>query len=170
MVLREVVLTDRVTTAEFVERVRVAWNDCINLVACITVERASESGFHKDWSLTDVMAHITWYEKQMVGVLEARRFVGSDLWELSTDERNEIIRKENAGRNHADVLDDARRTHERMMELLEGLPDEELYDPSAFPGMPEEWTPAQVFEGNMFDHYEGHAELVREYLANRHRS
>ncbi len=163
-------MRDRMTLFAFLARVRAAWGDWYNLIACLTDERAAEHGYHKDWTLTDVIAHVTWYEKQMVGVLEARRFAGSDLWELPTDERNEIIREENAGRRHAEVLDDARRTHERMVELLEGLTDEELYDPAAFPGMPEEWTPAQVFEGNMFDHYEGHAELVREYLAKRNRA
>jgi hypothetical protein len=160
-------MNDRMTLLAFVARVQGAWNDWYGLVACLTLERAAERGYHKDWTLTDVIAHVTWYEKQMIGILEARRFAGSDLWELTTDERNEVIREENSGRKHADVLEDARRTHERMVALLEGLTDEELYDPAAFPGMPEEWTPAQVFEGNMFDHYEGHAELVRAYLAER---
>ncbi len=160
-------MPDEMELDAFVARVRSAWEDWYGLVACVTDTRAAERGYHKNWTLTDVIAHVTWYEKQMIGVLEARRFVGSDLWELATDERNEIIREKNARRTHAEVLDDARLTHVRMMELLEALTDEELYDPAAFPGMPEEWTPAQVFEGNMFDHYEGHAELVREYLANR---
>ncbi len=162
-------MSDRMTTKEFVARVRSAWDDWYGLVACLTDERAAERGYHKDWTLTEVIAHVTWYEKQMIGILEPRRFVGSDLWELPTDERNEIIRNENAGRNHAEVLADARGTHQRMVELLEGLTDDELYDPAAFPGMPEEWTPALVLEGNTFDHYEGHAELVREHLAARHK-
>jgi hypothetical protein len=160
-------MTDRMTAAEFVERVRGSWDDWYGLVACITAGRASDHGFHKDWTLTDVIAHIGWYENQMIDLLEARRFVGSKLWELPTDERNEIIRKENADRDHAEVLREARRTHDRMVELLDVMSDEEFYDPGAFPGMPEEWTPAQVFEGSTFEHYEGHAELVREYLAKR---
>ncbi len=160
-------MTDRMTAAEFLARVRSSWDDWYGLIACITNERAAEKGYHKDWTLTDVIAHIGWFEKQMIDLLEARRFVGSELWELPTDERNEIIRAENAGRGHAEVLRDARRTHDRMVELLEVISDDELYDPGAFPGMPEEWTPAQVFEGNMFEHYDGHAKLVREYLAKR---
>jgi hypothetical protein len=160
-------MTGRMTSKEFAARVRSSWDDWYGLVACITTERAAKSGFHKDWTLTEVIAHITWYEKQMVELLEARRFVGSDLWRLPTDERNEIIRRENAGRDHASVLRDARLTHARMVELLENLTDEELHDPAAFPGMPAEWTPAQVFEGNTFDHYEGHSELVREFMARQ---
>jgi len=160
-------VSDRMTVAEFVARVRSSWNDFYGLVACVTSERAAERGYHKDWTLTDVIAHITWYEKQMIEILETRRFAGSELWQLATDERNEIIRQENAGREHSDVLKDARRTHRRMEQLLEGVTDDELHDPAAFPGMPEEWTPAQILEGNTFHHYEGHAELVREYLAKR---
>lgn len=163
-------MSDRMTAAEFVARVTSSWDSWYGRVACITNERAAEKGYHKDWTLTEVIAHISWYEKQMIDLLEARRFVGSELWRLPTDERNEIIRAENARREHAEVLRDARRTHDRMVELLETVTDAELYDPGAFPGMPGEWTPAQVFEGNMFEHYDGHAELVTEYLERRKKS
>lgn len=162
-------MADRLSAAEFLERVRSSWDDWYQLVACITVERASETGFHKDWTLTDVMAHIMWYEREMIGLLEARRFTGSDLWELPTDERNEVIRAETAGRAHPEILDEMRSTHARLDALLAEVTDDELYDPGAFPGMPPDWMLALILEGNTFDHYEGHAELVREHLARRNR-
>jgi len=163
-------MSEPTTVEEFVNRVERSWKAWLDTVACVTRERAAESGFHKDWTLTDVIAHVTWYEKQMIGLLEAQRFVGSELWELPTDERNEIIREENAGRDHTEVLADAKNTHARMIGLLSQLGDEQLNDPAAFPGMPPDWTPALVFEGNMHEHYDGHAELVREYLARRRES
>ncbi len=63
-------MNDRMTLFAFVARVRSAWDDWYGLVACLTLERAAERGYHKDWTLTDVIAHITWYEKQMIGILE----------------------------------------------------------------------------------------------------
>ncbi len=162
-------MEEKPTVEQFIERVERSWREWFDLVSCITTDRASEPGYHRDWTLTDVIAHVTWYEKQMVGLLEARRFEGSELWELPTDERNEIIRAGNAGREHRQVLRDAKLTHERLVRLIGALPDEALHDPSAFPGMPSDWTPAQVLEGNTFHHYDGHAELVRDHLAGGRR-
>jgi epoxyqueuosine reductase QueG len=108
--------------------------------------------------------HISWYEQQMIGILESRRFEGSQLWELPTDERNAIVYGENRDRALDDVLDDATRVHARMMELLGGLTDDELNDAASFPGMPAEWVPWDVIASNTCEHYDGHAENMEAWL------
>ena len=45
-------------------------------------------GFCGDWSARDVVAHIGWYEQEMVNILRARAFVSSPLWGLPADARN----------------------------------------------------------------------------------
>ena len=50
------------------------------------------------WSVKDLVAHITWSEREMVGVLAARALAGSDLWSLTNDERNEIVYQQNRDR------------------------------------------------------------------------
>ena len=56
------------------------------------------------WSVKDLVAHITWSESEMVGVLAGRALVGSDLWSLTNDERNEIVYQQNRDRPLDEVL------------------------------------------------------------------
>ena len=152
----------RVEKAAFVERVRGAWNDWEELVSGVPRGEMERPGFYGERTLKDVIAHISWYERQMVGILEARRFEGSPLWENSLEERNAVIHEENKDRDLEDVLSDARRIHGRLLDLLEELSDDDLNDAAAFPGMPPEWAPWDVIASNTYERYEGHAESVRE--------
>ena len=157
-------MSKRVRKQEFVRRVRESWKRWEREVARCSVERLEVPGFDGERSLRDIIMHIAWYEHQMVGILESRRFEGSPLWELPTDERNAIVYGENRDRALDDVLGDATAVHARMMELLEGLTDDELNDPALFPGMPAEWAPWDVMASNTCEHYDGHAENMEAWL------
>jgi epoxyqueuosine reductase QueG len=159
-----VALSERVTKNEFVRRVRESWATWEELVGRCPADRFEEPGFYEGRSLRDIIMHIAWYERQMIGILEARAFEGSPLWELPTDERNEIVYRENEGRPLDDVLSEGTAVHARLVELLDGLADDELNDPRAFPGMPPEWVPWDVIASNTYEHYDGHAEGMESWL------
>jgi ferredoxin len=152
------------TKDEFVRRVRESWSRWEGLVDRCPASCLEEAGFYEGRSLRDIIMHIAWYERQMVGILEARAFEGSPLWELSTDERNAIVYSENERRTLEDVLSDSTAVHARLVELLDGLTDHELNDPAAFPGMPSEWAPWDVIASNTYEHYDGHAENTEAWL------
>ncbi|MFH1689779.1 MAG: ClbS/DfsB family four-helix bundle protein [Candidatus Eisenbacteria bacterium] len=157
-------MSERVEKREFVRRVRESWESWERQVARCPVGRMELPGFYRERSLRDVIMHITWYERQMVGILESRSFEGSPLWELPTDERNGIIYGENENRALDDVRGESTRVHARMMELMDGLADDELNDPASFPGMPAEWAPWDVIASNTYEHYDGHAESMETWL------
>jgi uncharacterized damage-inducible protein DinB len=45
-------------------------------------------------SLRDVLYHVAWYEREMVGMIKLRVLHGSPWWNLSMDERNANITQE----------------------------------------------------------------------------
>ena len=45
--------------------------------------------------MKDILSHITWFEREMVDMLQTRTLKGSKLWELPQDERNRIIYEQN---------------------------------------------------------------------------
>ncbi|MFH1864602.1 MAG: ClbS/DfsB family four-helix bundle protein [Candidatus Eisenbacteria bacterium] len=157
-------MSERVEKREFLRRIRESWANWERQVARCPVGRMELPGFYGERSLRDVIMHIAWYEGQMVGIVESRSFDGSPLWELTTDERNAIVYRENEDRALDDVLDESGRVHERMTALLDGLTDDELNDPASFPGMPLEWAPWDVIASNTCEHYDGHAESVDAWL------
>ncbi len=159
-------MSERAEKREFVGRVRESWANWEREIARCPRARMESPGFHEERSLRDVIMHIAWYERQMITLLETRSFAGSPLWELRTEERNAIIYAENADRALDDVLDESRRVHARMMELLDGLSDRELNDAASFPGMPAEWAPWDVIASNTCEHYDGHAESMDAWVGS----
>ncbi len=152
------------TRSQFLDRIRTGWEDWQALLSEVGEARMTEPGIGQ-WSVKDIIAHVTWGEREMVGVLRARALVGSDLWNASQDERNDAVCRQNRDCPLADVLAESTRVHEELMALLEALPDDaSLNDASRYAEMPPQWRPWQVFAGNTFEHYPDHAAHVRAWL------
>ena len=150
--------------AEFLEKIkteRTAWE---LQLARVPPEKMIAPGVAGKWSVKDLVAHITWSERDMVGLLEARALVGSDLWSLTNEERNEIVCQQNADRPLDEVLSDSKAVYARLLELVTGMSDMELNDPGQFAGMPADWLPWRVIAGNTYIHYREHAKNLEDWL------
>jgi uncharacterized damage-inducible protein DinB len=117
-----------------------------------------------EWSVKDILAHIAWYEREMAGAIEKHALVGSELWQLPPDQRNDVIFKENKDRPLNEIRDESRQVHDRLMQSLESLTEEDLHDAGRFLGMPAEWKPWQVIATNTFEHYQHHTAQVDYWL------
>jgi len=142
---------------------RAAWQAAVNQ---IPLEDWEQAGFCGDWSLKDVIAHIAWYEREMIHLLETRRFEGSELWELPTDERNAQIYLLKKDQPLTQVLASAIMTYKQLLPLLEQISAAELLDPAAFAGMPPEWTPRQILAGSTHLHYDEHRQQAEAWAKN----
>jgi hypothetical protein len=153
------------TRAEFLDKFRSGWADWQALLAQAGEARIVQPGVQGEWSLKDIVAHITWGEREMVGVLRTHALAGSDLWNVSQQERNDAVYHENRERSLDDVLAESARVHAVLTALLEALGDDaDLNDAGRYAQMPPQWQPWQVFAGNTFDHYSEHAPDVRAWL------
>lgn len=108
------------------------------------------------WSVKDVVAHLTWSEREMVGVLRQRAMVGSELWRLPQDERNAAVYAENRDRPLDETLAEARRVFTELRAEIARLSDAEMADPALIAGMPDGLAPWQLLAGNTWRHYEEH--------------
>ncbi len=154
------------TRAELLERVRSTWEDWSTLIAGV-VDGRMETVVEEDGrTLKDIVAHVSWFEKELVELLRTRRLEGSELWKLSRADRNDAITEMNSERAAEDVLRDATATHAELERQLATLEDEDLNDPSRFENMPQDWIPWRIIAENTFEHYEAHAEDVRRRLGH----
>jgi Mycothiol maleylpyruvate isomerase N-terminal domain len=135
------------------------------LLAQATEAQMTEPGVAGEWSINDIVAHVTWGERELVGWLQARALVGSDLWELSEDERNAAVFAENRHRPLRDVLVEAQHVHPQLVAALRSLDDEDFTDARRFREMPADWVPWQVAAGNSFKHYRDHTPSISAWLA-----
>ena len=123
-----------------------------------------QPGVVGEWSIKDLVAHITWHEREMVGVLKARALVGSDLWDLPQHKRNAIIFEENHHRPLREVFAESQDVHQELVEELLKLSDEDLNDPGRFADMPADWIPWDLIAGNTYIHYQDHLKDLHEWF------
>ncbi len=151
----------------FLDKLHAARREWEAVLALIPEERMAEPGLAGGWSVKDMIAHVTWSEREMVGVIRERALVGSPYWELGQDERNALVYEENRDRPLAEVLAEARAVWEELLPGLEALTDEDLNDPARFRGLSETAPgvpPWQIFAGSTFRHYDDHTADLMAWL------
>lgn len=144
---------DKPTFLEKLRTSRARWEAALARLDQSQMETPGKAG---PWSVKDIIAHLTWFEREMVGLLNARALVGSALWNLPQDERNAAIYAENRHRPLYQVLAEAPKVYRQMLAGVEGLSDEELNDPKRFINMPEDWVPWEILAQNSYEHYDAH--------------
>ncbi len=152
------------TVSELLALVEETFESWMHLLESVPGDKFEQSGVSGDWSLKDIIAHITWHEEQMVEVIEARALVGSEWWELPTPDRNARIYEEYKSTPLQDVLDDARATHQQLVHWIGTLTDEDLNGSASFEGMPPDWLLGEILAQNAFLHYGDHAAAVSRWL------
>jgi uncharacterized damage-inducible protein DinB len=141
---------------------RAAWEA---LLAQIDEEQMQKPGAAGKWSVKDVIAHVAWCESEIVPVLRTHVLAGSDFWNLSDDEGNELTYQQNKDRPLHDIVNEEQQAYTALLEVVQQIRDEELNDPHCFKNMPQEWRPWQLIAGNSFKHYEDHMPSLRDWLA-----
>jgi uncharacterized protein (TIGR03083 family) len=141
---------------DFIDRIRASRSELDEVVRSIDPRLMTAPGACGDWSVKDVLAHITWHEQEMFNVVLNRALVGSDLWNVSLELRNQTIYEENRDRDLKDVLEDYRVVFESLMEVMGSLTDEDLLEASHFAEMPSNWKPWEVIASNTYEHYDDH--------------
>ena len=149
---------------EWVTSARAGWDE---ILARLQPADMEQSGVVGEWSIKDLIAHITWSENEMVGMLKERTLVGSELWDLSQDERNQVVYLQNKERPFDEVLSEARQIYTQLLQQLEGLQDAELHEPACFRGMPSDWQPWRIIAGNTYLHYQEHTMDLQSWLSGK---
>ena len=141
---------------------REAWEA---LLARVKKEEMTEPDLPGGWSVKDVIAHVTWHEREMSKLLETRALVGSDWWELPMDERNELIYEQYKDQPLEEVLKSAELDYPHFLTAFEPISDEALNDPARFEHMPPDWVPWKIIADNTYEHYRAHMPAIEEWLA-----
>ncbi|CAN5408673.1 hypothetical protein BH09CHL1_BH09CHL1_16210 [soil metagenome] len=119
-------------------------------------------------TIKDLIAHIAWYEAQLMSLLLTRDFSqGSGLWFVEPDERNAAIYAERAHWTRERVVQEEQELFEALRPLLAELDEVDLNEPSQFVGMPDDLVPWEVIAGNTFGHYDEHLPDLEDWLDRR---
>lgn len=158
---------DSLTVAQLLELIEETFDSFMQLIESSPGDRLEEAGVSGNWSLKDIIAHISWYETQMVEILESRAMIGSEWWQLPIHERNAKIYEENRNARLEDVLADAAATHQQLVHWIQTLSDAELNETGHFEAMPEDWIFGDILAQNTYLHYGDHAASVAKWLTDQ---
>lgn len=134
--------------------------------------RMDQPGVNGDWSMKDIVAHLTGWNRSLVARLQAAGRSAPEPppdWpaHLQTeDEINAWIYESNRERPVREVLDESRQVLQRLLALVEGLPDDVRIEDikTRFHLV---WVGDERFHvGEFFDHFhDDHEPDVRAWLA-----
>ena len=144
-----------------IESARRGWDD---LLAQVPDDLALMPGAEGELSAKDLVAHVTWYEREVVRMLSTRTMDVSGLWALGPDERNAAIHQEVRGMTLEDVRAESARVYAALIEQLHLLPGEAYSEAFTFTDMPPDWVPWKLIAGNTIWHYPDHTGAIRRLL------
>lgn len=139
---------------DLAQRGREAHEQLEALLDTLSDEQLIQPGVTDDWSVKDHLAHLTWWGRRVITVLngEADPLDAMPGGEKSEDEINALVYAANRDRAFADVRSDFEATHRDMQQLIATLPGETL-------AQKEGWI-----SGNSDYHYNEHLGMFRAWL------
>jgi hypothetical protein len=154
-----------------IERERLIWEQ---LLRAVGEDRMEQPGATGEWSFKDVVAHLNGWRTRTLARLEAARTGAEPApppWPAGLNEDSEAglaqinawIERAGQERSLQAVLDESRRSFDRMRDAVLALSDTELTDPDRYPWMGGE--PVGAVVGSSFSHlHEEHEPALSAWL------
>jgi hypothetical protein len=171
----------RHTKAELLEKLAATYGDLDSLVASLAEERLTAPGGPDGWSVKDHLTHLSAWHRSLIALLEGKdrtAALGLDIEtaraaqaEEGFDPINDLIYRAGKDRTLAEVRRDFDATRGRVMDMIGGMTDDDLYRPYSHyqPNDPPH-NPNPVIgwiAGNTFGHVEEHMQWIRELLGSK---
>ncbi len=150
--------------SDLIRRIETARREWDELIGRVDDNLAQRPGAEGELSVKDLVAHVTWYEREVVRMLSTRTMDVSGLWALDPDERNAAIFEHVRGMSLGDVRAESVRVYSALIEQLELLPEEAYSDAARFANMPANWVPWKLIAGNTIWHYPDHIGAIHRLL------
>jgi uncharacterized protein (TIGR03083 family) len=161
-------MSETLSKATLLENLRSDHADMEAILGGLTEEQMNRPGVIGSWSIKDLIAHLTYWERRAAFLLEAAvdgYREEADIWKTgSVDDQNGRNFHNNTARPPADVLADWRSVMRTLVALIERLPEDRLasdFNP--------DWLAGQALsiqlENETYGHIEEHWPDVQNGLA-----
>ncbi|GLV58889.1 hypothetical protein KDH_57170 [Dictyobacter sp. S3.2.2.5] len=161
-------MTEHASKTELLQRMQTGYEQFTALLAPLSEQQLCTPGVNGKWSIKDNIAHLSTWQKYLVGVLTAiynkEQTFPTTTPGMSEDEENELYYQKNKDRSAADILNEFTTTYQQTRAAVEQLSEEQLNMPL------EQWKGNPVWPniaGNTFEHFEEHGQNIQKWLASR---
>ncbi|HEX6819538.1 MAG TPA: ClbS/DfsB family four-helix bundle protein [Ktedonobacterales bacterium] len=155
--------------AELLSNLRAEHEALIQTLGTLTEAQLTQRGVHgeglEDWSVKDILSHITWWEQSIFGWLGREQAVPRGALpasNLSEDEANSFIFEQTRALSPSDVLANFERSYTALHQAIEAASEEQLA--RGRPSDPDGSPLLEIIPGNSYDHYHVHNDAIRAWL------
>ncbi len=143
---------------QLLRKLDIAWMALIDSFAGLTEARMTQPGVTADWSVKDILGHVTAWEeealKHLPHILEGKRPPKyADLYG-GIDAFNALKTTENRERSLAEVLTRFEQVHARLVAYIEIAPDEQIATETRF---------RRRIRLDTYSHYPIHTQAIRQW-------
>lgn len=150
------------TGRQLLQRLDKAFEDFRASYAGLSEAELLESGVTKAWSVRDIIAHVTWWEEEALKhlplVLAGRRPPRYSVTYGGIDAFNALMTARKEGLSLSDVFREQAETHQRLVDYLQRIPEEQFASETRF---------RHRLRLDTYSHYPKHAEAIRRWRTQK---
>lgn len=143
---------------QFLDRLEKQWAALKGSYAGLSAAQMEQGGVAGDWSVKDILAHVTTWEEESLEHLPTIAAGGTpprySVTHGGIDAFNDKKTAEGRRRSLAEVLEQLDTVHRRLVEYIQAAPDELFTRETRF---------RRRLRLDTYSHYPGHAEAIRAW-------
>ena len=154
--------------SELLQAIYAARNEWDALIAQIPHHRLSDPVASGLWSIKDVIAHVTEYDRWLALGLAMRLQKPPQIWldDISLDEFNAVLHQQIADGNPDDILSDSNRVFQDLINEVEAHSEAYLFGAHRVEGVSYDVVPSQLLRSESYGHYYDHMPAIRAWLSS----
>ena len=143
---------------QLLQKLDKAWAEIKDSYAGLSDAQLTEPGVMGDWSVKDILAHLTWWEeealKHLPGIIKGDRPLRYSTQYGGIDAFNALMAERKHDLSLADVLQQQEATHQRLTDYLHSVPEAQFTRETRF---------RHRLRLDTYSHYPKHAKAIREW-------
>ena len=159
-------MKDPTTKSELLAVLREARREWNLWIAKVSLARLSEPVAPGEWSVKDILAHTTEYDRWLGLGLALRLQKPPDLWlaDLTRDQFNAALHEQILDRTPTEVLADSQRVFAEMAQAVAAHSEAYLFGTHHVAGVPYDVQPYELLKSESYGHYYDHLPTIKEWV------
>jgi hypothetical protein len=162
-------MKDPTTKPELIVAMREARRAWDGWIAKVPPARMDEPVAACEWSVKDILAHTTEYDRWLGLGLALRLQKPPDLWlaDLSLDQFNAALHKQIHDRPPVEVLADSQHVFAEMVQAVAARSEAYLFGTHHVAGVPYEVRPFEMLRSESYGHYYDHLPTIKAWVKSQ---
>jgi hypothetical protein len=159
-------MSEPTSKSELIEAMVSARNEFDSLIERIQRSTMTLPGASGEWSVKDIIAHSTSYDRWLALTLALRGQKPPDFWieDIPLDEFNRRLFDQNREMALDEVLQQSRDVWREILEETRGRPETYLFTQQCVEGVPYRFRPCDILKSESYGHYLDHVPALSAWL------